>query len=217
MFERVKSRCLFTLFLLLFTLPGLPAAAQGEGSPLDAITAEARVKIVAAMKSEAQKMGFETGATLTFQEADGSMSAFLPIKGVENLTPEDLKRGVTLGLLMASTPEGSEAPSGVFRVHAQASESGGRFTILDSSGKVVQEGDLEIEANEGAEAARVLGREFPKFAIYPYYHWGCITYVYYWPWGRVYIRYCWCWWPYNFWYGGCFYYPHPYPWGPFHW
>ena len=206
------------LLILSLWLLALPAAAQDERSPLDTIVGEARGRLAEAMRVEAAKVGIEIAPDPTFTEADGAISAFAPAKGIENLELEDLKQGVTLGLLMASTPAGSEAPSGVFRVRAQSSEDGqGKFTILDSAGNVVQEGDFEIEANEGANVAKALGESFPKFAIYPYYRWGCITYVYYFHWGRIYIRYCWCGWPYNFWYGGCFYYPYPSPWGPLHW
>lgn len=205
-----RNRWCRFLPLLSVLLLALPARAQDERSPLDTIVGEARGKLVESMRAEAAKVGIEIAPDPTFTEVDGAISAFAPAKGIENLELEDLKRGVTLGLLIASTPEGSEAPSGVFRVRAQASEDGqGTFTILDSAGNVVQEGDFEIEANEGAKAVNALGGTLPKFAIYSYYRWGCITYVYHWPWGTVYIRYCWCWWPYNFWYGGCYYHPYP--------
>lgn len=199
----MRKFVLFSLFLALL----VPAVAGAqEADKLREIAAGTTASANAVLKDAAAKQKVEVTGDAVFVTSDDSSAAIAPVKGIENLTRQDLATWKTIGVFTAAGPPDATSPSGSFSVRVQANPGStrGQFQIVDEAGTVVQEGELTIE--DAPTAVAVPACYYPYgFRIFPYYYWGCHWWWYRWPWGYLNFHYCWwpfyrcCWWWWHWW------------------
>lgn len=216
--------------LLAFTLP---ARAQDAKCAQDihGLLSETQAKSAEVLQKCAASQGVTTSGTPVLLATEGSSAAIVPVEGIADLKRDDLNDWKTLGVFSAQGPEGADAPSGTFTIRAQADPGSekGKFQIVDANGKVVQEGEMDIEIAPEGSAAKGAGQLFAPSAVgmppgkpgagdklvsgypcayYPFYYYPFYIHPYYYygchywvySWPWGHLRLRYCWWPWYYYY-----------------
>lgn len=150
-----RATRLFVAFTLVGLVAALPALANDPGGlAIGALASSARIQATAELNSCAAAQGLSLEGEASVHTQTDTALAFMPIKGIGNFTRDTFVNWTTIGIFSAQGPADAEAPSGDFQVQVRAdvNASIGELQIIDSTGLVVQAGDIAIDVDPDGTA-----------------------------------------------------------------